>query len=86
MKKKEDAARLDEITDALERISMTTNAPITIGELEGIRLGLIVGMLEAMDMLEGEEPEESPTRQAADIISRCLEVYIKHMGKDDDDE
>jgi hypothetical protein len=86
VKKKEVAARLDEITDALDRVSIATNAPITIGELEGIRLGLIAGMLEAMDMLGGEEPEESPTRQAADIIRHCLKVYIMQMGKDDDDE
>lgn len=85
MKKKEVAERLDEITNALDRVSIATNAPITIGELEGIRLGLIAGMLEAMDMLGGEEPAKSPRAHASDLLSRCIDVYVEHFEGGDDE-
>lgn len=85
MKKKEVAARLDEITDALDHISIATNAPITIRELEGIRVGLIAGMLEIMDMLGGEEPAKSPRAHASDLLSRCIEVYVEHFEEADDE-
>lgn len=85
MKKKEVAERLDEITNALDRLSIATNAPITIGELEGIRLGLIAGMLEAMDMLGGEEPAKSPRAHASDLLSRCIDVYVEHFEEGDDE-
>lgn len=85
MKKKEVAERLDEITNALDRLSIATNAPITIGELDGIRLGLIAGMLEAMDMLGGEEPAKSPRAHASDLLSRCIDVYVEHFEEGDDE-
>ena len=85
MKKKEVAERLDEITNALDRVSIATNAPITIGELEGIRLGLIAGMLEAMDMLGDEEPAKSPRAHASDLLSRCIDVYVEHFEEGDDE-
>ena len=85
MKKKEVAERLDEITNALDRVSIATNAPITIGGLEGIRLGLIAGMLEAMDMLGGEEPAKSPRAHASDLLSRCIDVYVEHFEEGDDE-
>lgn len=85
MKKKEVAERLDEITNALDRVSIATNAPITIGELDGIRLGLIAGMLEAMDMLGGEEPAKSPRAHASDLLSRCIDVYVEHFEEGDDE-
>lgn len=85
MKKKEVAERLDEITNALDRVSIATNAPITIGELDGIRLGLIAGMLEAMDMLGGEEPAKSPRAHASDLLSRCINVFVEHFEEGDDE-
>ena len=85
MKKKEVAERLDEITNAMDRVSIATNAPITIGGLEGIRLGLIAGMLEAMDMLGGEEPAKSPRAHASDLLSRCIDVYVEHYREGDDE-
>lgn len=87
MKKKQAIRRLDEMTDELDQSKLVTDAPITTAEAEAIRVGVIAGMLEAMSMLRDDPmPYGSSKAQAASVLGRCVDVYVRHLTRGESDE
>lgn len=87
MKKKQAIRRLDEMTDELDQSQLVTDAPITTTEAEAIRVGVMAGMLEAMSMLRDDPmPHGSAKAQAASVLGRSVDVYVKHLTRGESDE
>lgn len=87
MKKKQAIRRLDEMTDELDQSQLVTDAPITTTEAEAIRVGVMAGMLEAMSMLRDDPmPHGSSKAQAASVLGRSVDVYVRHLTRGGSDE
>lgn len=76
MRKKDTVRRIEDMTDALDAMTMVTSCKVSHDETEAVLVGLMAGLLEAQWMLEHEEPEGIPEEQACRAYARAVNVYV----------
>lgn len=76
---------LDAVTDELDKGEVATNAPLLHSETMALRCGIMAGMLEAMWLLDGDEPPASPHDHAVEAVSAAINVLVPRLGRCDDE-